>query len=469
MQIALSSLFKKTPVADARMEQALAQMEESISDMFSLDEQDPPASDPSGHSTDDHHVGDAEYTGGPSSAEGDDPLAAGGTRLTAYSQSRLASLTAFETVHQAARMDMERVVSYLAKVTAAHHSTNTFLRTLHGSIHKSNELELQNAALLAENRRLAHNAERVLKLSGQVETLTEAYKRRETKMNDEEAALRANLGVLQIELNEARATVTAIESERAELINAIAGKTSVLDRITREAELTRERYLNLSMDLENAQRQQNEIERKYDELSAVHIAEHAQFMELRSKYNEMQKEIIRLQKSLDLTQSLLTEAKTEASKHEEDSERRDSRQTGEIQKLHSDLQSLRARMEVASRSQSNADNEIAALRQKVADLSVENKMAEDKVRSLSADLATERNVASSPRSESRTASGREPRTKETAARANFKTRDEQPSTAGTRKAAAGEKSDLTFRQTVSSTPKGQAQRSSLRHSSIAAE
>jgi len=379
MQKSIMGLFRK----ENPLDRAFAEMEEDMTAMIDLD-----VSAPSLDAGDDI---DTSGSVGALRDQADDE----GTRLTTYTQSRLASLQVYEDMHRAAKQDLERLASSMARVVSAHHSTNTFLSSVHGSILRANELELTNAALLAENRRLAHAADRVKRLSSQLEALTEGYKRKETKFSEENEAMRAALGVVQTELNEARSAQTAMEFERAELLNQLAGKSAALDRVTREAEIMRERHVNTAMDLESTQRAQTEIERKFNELSAVYTTEHSMIAELRGKLSESEKEVFRLQKALDNSQARLSEAQETHAQLENESSRRQRDQATEIQKLRGEIDALRARIEVAGRAQQNADNELGELKHKVAELATENTIGAEKIASLSMELASERKLAAS--------------------------------------------------------------------------
>ncbi len=383
MQKSLMGLFRK----ETPLDKAFAEMEEDMTAMIDLDVSAP--------SLDAHDelIGDE-----PAEEPADRPLvepAEEASRLTTYTQSRLAALSVYEEMHRAAKQDLERLAASMSRVVSAHHSTSSFLSSVHGSILRANELELTNAALLAENRRLAHAADRVKRLSSQLEALTEGYKRKEAKFSEDNEAMRAALGVAQAELNEAQSTQTAMEFERAELLNQLAGKSAALDRVTREAEVIRERHVNTAMDLETAQRHQTEIERKYNELSAVYSTEHAVIGELRTKLSEAEKEVYRLQKALDNSQARLGEAQEAHAQLENESSRRQRDQMTEIQKLRGEIDSLRARIEVSGRAQQNADNELGELKHKVAELSTENTIAAEKIASLSIELASERKIAAS--------------------------------------------------------------------------
>ncbi len=382
MQKSLMGLFRK----ETPLDKAFAEMEEDMTAIIDLDVSAP--------SLDAHdEIMPLEPIAEPIAEEQDAPQADEASRLTTYTQSRLAALTVFEETHRAAKQDLERLAASMARIVSAHHSTNSFLGSVHGSILRANELELTNVALLAENRRLAHAADRVKRLSSQLEALTDGYKRKEAKFSEDNEAMRAAVGVLQAELNEARGAQTSMEFERAELLNQLAGKSSALERITREAEMMRERHVNTAMDLESTQRQHTEIERKYNELSAVHATEHSLVAELRNKVAESEKEVYRLQKALDNSQARLSEAQEAHAQLENESSRQLRDRSTENQKLRGEIEALRARIEVSGRAQQNADNELGELKHKVAELSGENTIASEKIASLSLELASERKLA----------------------------------------------------------------------------
>ncbi|MCO5162753.1 MAG: hypothetical protein M9939_16585 [Mesorhizobium sp.] len=380
MQKSLMGLFRR----ENPLEKAFAAMAEDMDAMVDFDVAAPPL--------DAHDEIDAvEESVITPDDDGGSPEGAG--RLTTYTQSRLAALSVYEEVHRSANQDLDSLAASLARVVSSHHSTTSFLSSAHGSILRANELELANAALLSENRRLAHAADRVKRLSAQLETLTEGYKRKEAKMAEYNEAVQASLAVTQAELNDTRSARNAVESERAELLNQLAGKTAALDRVSREAELLRERHVNTALDLENAQRGHVEVERKYNELAAVHAADHSMIAQLRSKLSEAETDLSRLQKALDTAQAGLSETQQAYAQLENDSARRQHEQDAEIQKLRSENDSHRARIEVAVRAQQNADNELGELKHKVAELTMENTIAAEKITSLGMELASERKLA----------------------------------------------------------------------------
>ena len=268
-----SSLFRK----DSALDKAFAEIEVEFSNMI-LAEIETPSLDAfdDGYDLDEAD----ESPGSLVSTVGYDH------RLTSYTQSRLATLATFEEMHEAVRRDLESLAAAITKVSAAHHSTNGFISTVHNSIHRANELELANAALLAENRRLAQTADRVKRLRSQLETLTEGYKRRESKFSADAETMRVELGSSQLEANDMRGQLATLERERAELANEVAARSAAFERANREAELLREKQVNLTMDLETMKRRHNEVERKHDELSAIHSTEQSQLLELRARCAE---------------------------------------------------------------------------------------------------------------------------------------------------------------------------------------
>jgi chromosome segregation ATPase len=387
MQKSLIGLFRREDPLEDPLEEAFATMEEDMAAIVDFDVEAPP-------------VDAYEEIFG--TEEADQPVAADdghgqgtASRLTTYAQSGLAALSVYEEVHRSAQQDLEQLAASLARVVSSHHSTTSFVSSVHGSILRANELELTNATLLSENRRLSHAADRVRRLSSQLETLTEGYKRKEAKMEEHSETMRASLAVAQAELNEARSAHASVEFERAELLNQLAGKSAALERVTREAEMMRERHVNTALDLENAQRNHMEIERKYNELSAVHATEHSMISELRGKLSETELEVSRLQKALDTAQARLSEAQQANAQQESETARLQHDQVTENQKLRREIDALRARIEVAGRAQRNADNELGELKHKVAELTMENTIAAEKIAGLAMELASERKLAAS--------------------------------------------------------------------------
>ena len=78
-------------------------------------------------------------------------------RLTVHTQSRLAALNSFDKLYGDAQAHLHEIEAKLTEVTTSHHLTRQFFNILHADIHRANELELTNANLLAEQKRLTEN------------------------------------------------------------------------------------------------------------------------------------------------------------------------------------------------------------------------------------------------------------------------------------------------------------------------
>lgn len=379
MSNVLANLFKK----NSPLDKAFSEIEDEFSSMVLAEIETPsldPFEDGSGLDSVDEDSGSLVSTVGYD------------RRLTPYTQSRLATLSTFEEMHETVRKDIEALAAIVTKVSATHHSTSDFISNVHNSIHRANELELANAALLAENRRLAQTADRVKRLRSQLETLTEGYKRRETKFNADAEVMRMELGSAQLEANEIRGQLATLENERTELVNELAAKSSAVERTNREAELLREKQVNLTMDLEAMKRRHHEIERKHDELSAIHSTDQSQLLELRAKCAESDKEIHRVQKLLDASQARLAEREDTITTLESEADIRKQQQMAQVTKLNDEIESLKARLEVSSRSLQSSTSDVGALKQKVADLMTESKIAAETVSSLKKELESERKL-----------------------------------------------------------------------------
>ncbi len=300
-------------------------------------------------------------------------------KLAPYAQTRLASLSAFEEEFKASGEDLQRLSAAVANLAALHNATRAFVGGVYATIMRANEMEQANTALQSQNRGLLQQVEQIKRLRSQHESVTEAYKRRQSKLQQDADELRIALGQAQLELNEARSTNVILENERAELVNEHAAKSATAERVTRENELLRDKQLNLKLDLESLQQRHTDLERKHDELESIHRSESAQLSELRSAHVSAQKENLRLQKQNDALHARLAEAQDGTLALELEIAETSKRHASEVQNLHNELDVVRARLETAAKSQIAAAEITAELRQQLADAISENKVLRSKL------------------------------------------------------------------------------------------
>lgn len=315
-------------------------------------------------------------------------------RLTAYAQSRLAALKAFDEMHRNTSVELDQLSAALTRVNAAHHSTREFLSSLHTGVYRANEIEIGHEALVAENRKLSQQVEQVKRLRAQHESLIEAHKRREAKLAQDCDALKVDLGRIGLEANDATNRISVLEAERADLLNTIAVKSSTAERHARENEILREKQINLALDLENTQRRLSEMERKFDELTAIRNAESTQLAEVRAKLSASEKDGYRQQKQQDALQAELEEMRDRAEAAEAAAEDITRRHEGDVQKFMSEIETLKARLEAAGKAQVETSDELGTVKQRLSEASAERKIAEDRLAALKQEYETERQAVS---------------------------------------------------------------------------
>lgn len=324
----------------------------------------------------------------------EDPASSGpgeaALRLTAYAQSRLAALKAFDELHRNTSVELDQLSAALTRVNAAHHSTREFMSSLHTSVYRANEIEIAHDALLAENRKLSQQVEQVKRLRAQHESLIEAYKRRETKLTQDCDALKVDLGRVGLEANDALSRISALEAERADLLNTIAVKSSTAERHARENEILREKQINLALDLEHAERRQTEMERKFDELTAIRNSESAQLAEARSKLSASEKESYRQQKQRDALEAQLEEMHDRLQAGDAAADSSAKRHETETQKLRSEVETLKARLDAAGKANVETSDELGAVKQRLAETAGDKKIAEDRLAALQQEYEAER-------------------------------------------------------------------------------
>ena len=310
--------------------------------------------------------------------------------LTAYAQSSIASLSAFEGMYGEAGEHLRAISDALAKVSTVHHLTREFLGTVHAGIHRSNDIELTNARLVSDNNRLRRQAEMVKKLRSQHEALIEGTKRREAKAQQEIETLRQALAAARYDTIEAKSTIATMETDRAELMNNLAARTAEAERVSRENEILRERQVNLAADLDSAVKRNGDLQRRFDEVNAVHQSEQAQLAELRSKLAAAEGEFFRVQKLNDTLELRLTEAQDATRSVERDMDDQAARHASEVQALTNEIDVLKAKLSVASNGHTDSSAETAGLRHRLKDLEAELAIARDRIETLKAENESDR-------------------------------------------------------------------------------
>jgi chromosome segregation ATPase len=297
-------------------------------------------------------------------------------RLSAYAQNRLAALASFEDLHQGAEDQLQTIGSMLAEIITSHHLTREFLNGIHPEIHRANELELTNATLAAENRKLAEQLHETTKKLQEQESAVANLQRRELTLQQDKETLRIALSAAKLQTVEASNALARSEAERGELAKSLATRTVEAEKRLRENEILREKQVNLSIDLDKAHKREAEARRKYDEISSIHASETARSTETLAALAKGEKEISRLQKSLESAQAKQEETAEALRTLEADSDAEAQRNLAETRGLRSEIQNLNSRLEATNAEIVNATDEIARLKETLSDTQAEKQIIE---------------------------------------------------------------------------------------------
>jgi hypothetical protein len=297
-------------------------------------------------------------------------------RLTAHAQNRLAALASFEDLHQGAEDQLQAIGSMLTEVITSHHLTREFLNGIHPEIHRANELELANTALTAENRKLTEQLHETTKKLQEQESAVANLQRRELTLQQDKETLRVALSAAKLQTVEAANALARSEAERGEVAKSLATRTVEAEKRLRENEILREKHVNLSIDLDKAHKREAEARRKYEEISAIHASETARYTETLAALAKSEKEVFRLQKSLESVQAKQEETAEALHALEADSDAEAKRTLAETRGLRSEIQNLNSRLEAAATEVLGVTDEIAKLKEALNNAEAERQIAE---------------------------------------------------------------------------------------------
>jgi chromosome segregation ATPase len=297
-------------------------------------------------------------------------------RLTAHAQNRLAALASFEDLHRGAEDQLQTIGSMLAEVITSHHLTREFLNGIHPEIHRANELELANTTLAAENRKLAEQLHETTKKLQEQQSAAATLQRRELTLQQDKETLRMALSAAKLQTVEAANALARSEAERGEVAKSLATRTVEAEKRLRENEILREKHVNLSIDLDKAHKREAEARRKYEEISAIHTGEAARYTETLAALAKSEKEVFRLQKSLETAQAKQEETAEALRSLEADGDAETKRNLAETRGLRSEIQNLNSRLEATAAEIVDATDEIARLKEMLNDVQSEKQIAE---------------------------------------------------------------------------------------------
>ena len=303
-------------------------------------------------------------------------------RLTSHTQTRLAALSAVDGLFHDAQDYLEEINAKLSEIATSHHLTREFLNILHGDILRANELELANVGLTTQQRVLSEQLHDATRKQREREGAVEVLQQRETSLVQDREALRGALAAVRLELVEAANTSAKREAEFGDIVKTLSAKTVEANRRSRENKMLREKHVSLSIDLDKALKREAEARHRLDELSTIHASEAARLSELLAALGKSEKEEMRLQKSLEIAQTRLSEMTEAARIMEGDREAELARSHAEMSGLRSEIQNLQSRLEIASNENSEASSEIAKLKAQWSDAVAEKQIAEEKLSAL---------------------------------------------------------------------------------------
>jgi chromosome segregation ATPase len=304
------------------------------------------------------------------------------TRMTPHAQSRMAALESLEDLHRGAQDHLEVVGTALSEIFTAHHMTREFLNAVHSDIHRASELETANVAFAAENRKLAEQLHDTQKKIQEREAALEALQRRETTLLQDRDALRVELASARLENVEVGNSLARSESDRNDLVKTLSMRTIEAERRLRENEVLREKQVNLSIDLEKSLKREAETRRKLDEISSAHANETTRHRETQATLSKADKEVIRLQKQVEIAEAKQSELSDAAIGREAESDAESKRSLAEIRGLKDEIQSLNARLEKATNERVDAADEISRLKAQLDDAASERQVSQEMLAAL---------------------------------------------------------------------------------------
>lgn len=330
----------------------------------------------------------ADDTTTPVDLAGDD----NGERVTPHTQGRLAGYAAFDEARARANQELTRIGEALANIMATNNLNREFLNDCYADIHRSNELELANAAYAADNRRLNERVEKLEKLRARYDQLIDVLKRREAKLIQDAETQREVLGAVRLESIEARNTLTRNETQIGELQASLAAKTAEAERFMRDAEMLREKTVGLTLDLDMAQKKQADTRRKLEDLTAIHASDSARLAEITARLTSEENETTRLQKTVDQLEAKLIEANESVTYLTGEVNERDKRHQAESLSLRNEVQAVSGRLQHAVGEQRDMLVELNEARSRASDLESERMIIEKKFAALSAEIENERRL-----------------------------------------------------------------------------
>ncbi len=305
-----------------------------------------------------------------------------GRRLTTHTQNRLAALASFDELYRDAQGYLREINEKLSEVTSSHHLTREFFNLVHADIQRANELELANAELGLQNRKKADQIHELSRRMQEQEARLEILEGREAGLMQDKDTLRSALSATRLELVEATNVIARNEAELGDVIRMLSTRTVEAERRSRETEVLREKQVSLSIDLDNAMKQEAESRRKLDEVVTIQSNETARYAELIATLAKSEKELMRLQKSNEVAQARHGELADQARNAEAEREAEGQRAAAEIHGLKSEMQALQSRLDRTAKEQVDLTGEMSKLKVQLNDAVAEKQVADEKLAAL---------------------------------------------------------------------------------------
>lgn len=306
----------------------------------------------------------------------------GGRRLTSHTQNRLAALASYDDLYRDAQEHLREINDKLSDVVTSHHLAREFFNTVHADIQRANELELANANLAADGRRMGDVIADVTRRLHEREAALELVQGREAALHQERESLRAQLSSARLELVEAENVIARNETELGNIIKTLSTRTVEAERRLRENELLREKHVNLSLDLDGTLKREAEARRKLDEVSTIHANDTARHADTLAALAKSEQEVLRLQKVAEAAHARHVDAVDAARIAAQERDAEVQRMAAEMRGLKAEIQAMQARLDAATRAHADGANEGARLRTQLADAIADKQVAEEKVATL---------------------------------------------------------------------------------------
>jgi chromosome segregation ATPase len=313
-----------------------------------------------------------------SSATTSDPA----RRLTSHTQTRLAALESFDKLHRDAQEHLQDIESKITEVVTSQRLTRRFFNILLTDIHRANDLELANTSLGAEQKKLTEQLAETSKRLKERDGMIDGLRQREASLLQDNEALRTALATARMELVEAANAAARDQAKLGEALKALSARAMEVDRTVRETEVLREKHVALSVDLDKALKREAEALRKAEEIGAIQANDAVRYAEMRTQLSRSEKEVMRLQTSLESAQMRLTELEEAAIIAETDREDEAARRHAESNGLRSEMQALQARLATAADVHNESADEIARLRTLINDAAAEKMLADERMAAL---------------------------------------------------------------------------------------